>query len=128
MRDGAGKFLTEDNPTFLDDPCYSSTVFSPDGRYVAASHRDGVVRVWDARTSRLTRKVKAHMCRAYDVVFMPDRKGLVSGGKDMTLKYWDISSLYPTPSRGTSQTTNYLDSHLDEQTPPEREFSGHKVH
>lgn len=56
---------------------------------------------------------------------MPDRKGLVSGGKDMTLKYWDISSLYPTPSRGNSETTKHL-GHLEEQTPPEREFSGHK--
>ena len=57
IRDGAGKFLTEDNPTFLNDPCYSSTVFNPDGRYIAASHRDGIVRVWDARTGRLMRRV-----------------------------------------------------------------------
>ena len=130
MRDGAGKFLTEDNPTFIDDPCYSSTVFCPDGRYVAASHRDGVVRVWDVRTGQLMRRVKAHMCRAYGVVFMPDREGLLSAGKDMTLKYWDIGTLYISRSGGSSQTTNSVDgcvSAVEEQTRSKRKFSGHKV-
>jgi WD40 repeat protein len=123
--------LSEGNPTHLDNPCYSSADFSPDGRYIAASHRDGMVRVWDARTGQLMRRVKAHMCRAYDVMFMPNRKGLVSGGKDMTLKYWDLSSLYHnTRIRGRSQTTDSLDGHVsavEEQTRPIRQFSGHKV-
>jgi len=29
----------------------------------------------------------------YDVAFTPDGRGLVSGGQDKTLKYWDVSRL-----------------------------------
>jgi hypothetical protein len=128
--DGTAKFLTEDNPTYLDDPCYSSAVFSPDGTYVAASHHDGVVRLWGVRTGQLIGRVKAHMNWAYDVSFMPDGKSLVSGGWDNTLKYWDISSLVTTRFCAVSKTAKDSDREappVEEQTRLEREFSGHTV-
>jgi WD40 repeat protein len=105
---------------FLDNPDYSSAVFSPDGRYVAASHRDGVVRMWDVRTGRLVRRVRGHAEWVYGVAFMPDGKGLMSGGWDKTLKYWDITSLNATRSYRKSKG-------VEEQSRPEREFTGHTV-
>ena len=33
------------------------------------------------------------MEHAYCLAFTPDGNGLVSGGRDKTLKYWDVSSL-----------------------------------
>jgi WD40 repeat protein len=48
---------------------------------VAASHRDGIVRMWDVCTGQLTRRMKAHLDWANCVAFMPDGKGLVSGGR-----------------------------------------------
>jgi glucose repression regulatory protein TUP1 len=128
MRDGAAMFLIEDKlePTFLNNPYYTSAAFSPDGRYVAASHRDGIVRIWNARTGQLMRKLKVHINPVDDIAFMPDGKGLVSGGSDMTLMYWDVSSL-DTAQFCASSTTNYLHKRLsgvEEQTRPEREFSG----
>jgi len=127
MHDGATKLLTEENPTFLDDPCYLSAVFSPDGRYVAASHRDGMVRIWDVYTCQLTRRMKMHTDWASCVAFMPDGKGFVSGGWDRKLKYWDVSSLDSTRFGTRSQTTR-ISSGMDEQTwMPEREFVGHGV-
>jgi WD40 repeat protein len=79
------KYLTEDNPMLLDQPHYRSAVFSPDGRYVAASHRDGMVRIWCVRTGQLRRRVKAYMNWVNDIAFMPDGKDLVSGRRDKTL-------------------------------------------
>jgi WD40 repeat protein len=131
MRDGATKLLNEENPTFLDDPCYRSAVFSPDGRYVAASHRDGMVRIWDVCTGQLMRRMKAHMDWANCVAFMPDGKGLVSGGSDRKLRYWDVSSLDSTRFQARSRITK--DSHretpgMDKQASrPEWKFSGHEV-
>ena len=127
MHDGATKLLTDENPTFLDGPCYPSAVFSPDGRYVAASHRDGIVRIWDVCTSQLTRRMKAHAGWASYVAFMPDGKGLVSGSWDHKLRYWDVSSLDSTRFGTRSQTTR-TSSGMEEQTwRPEREFVGHEV-
>jgi len=125
MHDGSGKILIEDIPTFVDYPHYRSAVFSPDGRYVAAGHRDGMVRIWDVRTGWLMRRLNMLDCMGYwgltDVKFTPDGKGLVvSGGR--TIQCWDISTL------GATRTTDGHVSGVEEQTQPEREFSGHKVH
>ena len=127
MHDGATKLLTEENPTFLDGPCYYSALFSPNGRYVAASHRDGMVRIWDVYTSQLTRRMKAHASWASYFAYTPDGKGLVSGGWDHKLRYWDVSSLDSTRF-GTRSRTIRTSLRMDEQTwMPEREFVGHEV-
>ena len=128
MRDGAARDLTDDDPK-ASEPYYTFAVFSPDGEYVAASHRDGMVRVWHVCTFQLMRRVKAHMDITFEVGFTPDGMGLVTGGGELTLKYWDISSWIPTCPRAKIQM-NDLDrcvSALEEQTLPEREYSGHLV-
>ena len=65
----------------------------------------------------------------YDVAFMPDGKALLSGGPGLpsTLRHWDITSLSATP---TSTRSKHLSGHVvevEEQTLPDREFSGHTV-
>ncbi len=129
MRDGAARDLTDDSDPKASDPFYTCAVFSPDGEHVAASHRDGMVRVWHVCTYQLMRRVKAHMDITFEVGFTPDGRGLVTGGGELTMKYWDISSWIPTCTRAKSQTSD-LDkfvSALEEQTLPEREYSGHLV-
>ena len=112
MRDGAAKVLTDDDPTFIDEPCFTSAAFSPDSRTVAASHRDGMVRIWVVCTGQLIRKVMAHVNWAWGLAFMPDGKGLVSGGGDDIMRYWD---------------NNSLDTQFGAQMRPQRKFLGHKV-
>jgi len=125
LRDGSSKFLTEKDFSFGDNRC-SSAVFSPDGRYIAASHSDGFVRIWDARVGQLMRRVKAHANGAYDVAFMPDGKGLISGGNDGNMRYWDLKSLC-SRFRSISQTTGDLHEHVPGMKgQPEREFLGHE--
>ena len=117
IRDGTGKLLIEDDPTFIDEPHYRSAVFSPDGKYIAASHRDGTVRIWRVRTRQLIRRVQAHLDFVNGIAFMPDGKGLWSGCSDKTLKYWDISALYDTRDN----------SEVEEHTQLEQPFLEHEV-
>jgi hypothetical protein len=127
MRYGAAKSLAEDIPTFIDIPYYSSAVFSPNGRYVGASHRDGIIRIWDVRTGRLIRRFKADIDALYGIAFMPHGNGLVSGGWEGILKYWDISSLYTTQA---SQMASDLYGHvpgIEGHPQPERSFFEHTV-
>jgi hypothetical protein len=124
MRYGAAKSLAEDIPTFIDRPYYLSAVFSPNGRYVGASHRDGIIRIWDVRTGQLIRRFKADIHAVYGIAFMPDGKGLVSGGAEGILRYWDISSLYTTRA---SQMANDLHGHVPVEDQPHREGLGHTV-
>jgi WD40 repeat protein len=126
MRCGAARVLIDDDPAFTDDwsttynpPNYTTAAFSPDGRYIAASHMDGLVRLWDVRTAQLMRRVDAHMNWVYHVAFMPDGNGLITGSRDKTLRYWDVGSLGATRLRPQRE--------VEEQTQPEREFLGHQV-
>ena len=118
MRDGTTQILTDNNSAVYAQPIYASAVFNPDGRYIAASNKDGVLRIWTARTGHLVRRVQAHTDWVYDVKFMPNGKGLISGGKDATLKYWNLGSLDPRMRRATGVT---------ERIQPERQFVGHNV-
>src|SRR5260221_5709104 len=93
MHDGATKLLADENSTMVDDSCYASAVFSPNGKYVAAPHSDGMVRIWDVCTGQLMKRIEAHMHLASCVAFMPDGKGLMSGGLDHKLRYWEVSAL-----------------------------------
>jgi WD40 repeat protein len=110
------------------DPRYCSAVFSPDGKYIAGCHYDGMVRVWEVRTGQLMRRVT--MCTDWftDVAFTPDGEGLITAGLGMTL--WDISSLNASGFRARSETMNDSNreaSELEEQPQPEREFSSQEV-
>jgi WD40 repeat protein len=112
------KILTDNDQSFLNYDYYKSAKFSPDGRYVAASHYDGAVRIWHVRLGRLVRRVRAHVDLVNDIAFMPDGKGLISGGRDMTLRYWDVGFL---KARFDAR------SDVEEQIRVERQFSGHEV-
>ena len=70
----------------------NSVVFSPLGRYIFSGDNHGFLRSCDTRTDKLVAKWKGHAGIIWCVSFSKDGKGLVSGGKDMLLKYWDVSS------------------------------------
>lgn len=125
MRGGATTILAEENPTVDDNlSCYSA-IFRPDGRYIASSYGNGMVRIWGVSTGTLFRRVKAHTDWVCAIAFMPDGKGLLSGSSDTTLRYWDLSS-FSTTGKFCARP-RYSHTGVEEQTQPEREFSGHTV-
>jgi len=88
MRDGFSELPEDKWASFR-----SSVKFNPDGRYIAAGNSDGMLRVWNVRTSQLVETWTAHGKAVRSVAFTPDVKGLVSSIGENTWKYCDISLL-----------------------------------
>ena len=110
IRDGSSKKLP-----VIDEPGYFlSVIFSPDGRYIAAGDWGHSIWIWDSRTHKLVADWRGHSNAVWCVEFTPDGKGLMSGGEDTTVKYWDVSSLGVHVIPGNS-------------FPLIRSFSGHTV-
>ena len=68
----------------------NSVVFSPDGKYLATSSKDGTARIWDLNGNQIA-LLKGHQEDVYDVVFSPDGKYLATSSKDETARIWDLN-------------------------------------
>ena len=92
--------------------------------------------IWDACTGELLEMLWGHGSAVLSVAFTPDGRGLVSGGCDKTLKYWDVPNLANGPgSRQNSRGASKRDTLDGEEDVGTREgnsactmdFIGHKV-
>ena len=95
-----------------------------------------MVDIWDARTGELLETLRGHKNWVYSVAFTPDGRGLVSGSRDKTLKYWDVSRLANEPGvRPNSQWASKRDAlngkkgvgTRESNIPCTMNFIGHKV-
>jgi WD40 repeat protein len=64
--------------------------WSPDGRWLATSGKDGSPRIWDARTGDVRFTLHGHVAWVMDVDWSPDSRRLATASDDGTAKVWRI--------------------------------------
>jgi WD40 repeat protein len=79
-------------PMRHESPVYS-VEFSLDGQYLATATKDGVVRLWQAKTGQELQKWPAHEEHASTLSFSHDSRYLATGSWDGTVKLWDVEKV-----------------------------------
>jgi WD40 repeat protein len=81
-------------PSQDDDYGVTSLDISPDGRVLASASgfSDSVIRVWDAATGNLLKRLGGLTETVYDLAFTRDGRHLISAVGDQTIRFWDTKS------------------------------------
>jgi RNA polymerase sigma factor (sigma-70 family) len=77
-------------PRVLTYPEQISMALSPDGRMLAAGHRDGTVQLWEVGSGRELRCFTGHRGEVWSLAFSADGLRLASGGTDRMALIWDV--------------------------------------
>jgi WD40 repeat protein len=67
-------------------------IFSPNGRFLASSGRDQIVRLWDTSTWNEVRDFMGHTATVHGLSFSKDGTRLASAGEDNTVRIWDVAT------------------------------------
>ena len=70
----------------------TSTVFSPDGRWLASGSLDKTIKLWEVASGREVRTFKGHAHGVASLAFSPDGRWLASGGEDKMVKIWEVTT------------------------------------
>jgi WD40 repeat protein len=66
--------------------------FSPDGKTLATTGYDRLIKLWDVATGKELRTLKDHSDAVYGLAFSPDSKLLASAAADRAVKVWDVAT------------------------------------
>ncbi len=72
------------------DATVNDVAYSADGRLIASSGDDNVVKIWDASSGNLIKTLRGHGGRVRSCDFSLDGRFLVSGGHDALAKVWSL--------------------------------------
>jgi WD40 repeat protein len=66
--------------------------FTPDGTWLAAGDRAGIVQVWETGTGRVFQSLTGHQGAVHALAFDRTGKALLTAGADGTLRLWDVAA------------------------------------
>ncbi len=69
--------------------------FSPDGKRIVTTSRDGTARLWDARTKQLIEVLHGHKGWVLTAAFDHIQERMATGGVDRTVRIWDARNGAP---------------------------------
>ncbi|MEV4242043.1 WD40 repeat domain-containing protein [Streptosporangium canum] len=78
------------NKVFFSGRSVVTVVFSPDGRYVAATHNHGGATLWDSRTHKHLADI-GHYGSTTALTFTPDSRQVIFSDYSRRLLLWDIA-------------------------------------
>lgn len=92
-------FSRQNNPTLLSKHIIAAhsdlihdLAFSPDGKILATTGYDRLIKLWDVETGKELRTLKDHSDSVYGIAFSPDGKLLASAAADRAVKVWDVAT------------------------------------
>ncbi|MCB9195031.1 MAG: caspase family protein [Flavobacteriales bacterium] len=73
-----------------DGELIQNVSFNKDGSMLAGAGFFGVLKIWDMKSYKLTKRFVGHVGGIYGSSFSPDGKTIVSCGMDNTIRIWDV--------------------------------------
>jgi WD40 repeat protein len=112
------KGVSGTQPLSFEQPsraCFS-VASSPDGRFIATGHADGLIQLWDQTTGKRVRGLKAHKDPVWSLVFLDGGKKLVSSAGNWNRRaeqpgeatLWDVDKPGVIRSFGGQAGTIYV--------------------
>ncbi|RSL56987.1 hypothetical protein CEP54_008523 [Fusarium duplospermum] len=69
-----------------------SLSFSPDDHYLATGGDDGMIYLWDIKTSTILAQFEGSETEIHEIEFSPDGRSIISGASDKTVRLWDVDT------------------------------------
>jgi len=76
------------------DKSARSIALHPSGDFFAVGFSDNYIRIFDTKTIQILQNFEAHQNSVFTLIYSPDGKYLISGGRDAHLKVWDVEQNY----------------------------------
>ncbi|MFH0901767.1 MAG: hypothetical protein V2A73_14150 [Pseudomonadota bacterium] len=70
----------------------NAVAISPDGALVAGAATNGSIFIWDLARFQLEAELRGHEGEVGGITFIPGGRSLISGGRDGTIRRWDLAS------------------------------------
>lgn len=69
---------------------FSEIVFSQNGKWMATTDQDKLIRIWDVQSHRPIQTLYGHDNSVTSLDFSPDSRWLISASEDNTVRFWDF--------------------------------------